>query len=977
MHHLIEASRTFDAHQILKLETADGENALWSETETRSDTGNFLAAVALVQGVAITAGWEQVRKEAPAMALAPALRYALYCASVRSFLSAIPYRLLARAASLGVLDPGQARTYARQLVDPGQRAIAYAELHVFFTGSAREELVAGTFQAVREIALMGESARLDEVAAALPTDAFSELLGIVESFPDSAEKSAVFAAAARRSPNLLPFALAHAYALDHPGAQAMALVNLLPLLRGATRKEATEATLRGGLEFPRARPDSVLSIGPLERLCIDALEAVVPHLARPQINLVATAAEEIPGDDDRIRILAALARSMEGHGREEFIARALSAAGDGISSVQRARVLAPVIPLLPQRQANKILHSGWLWAGSEAMADTLVAAAPWMYGPTMATYLNRARRLRTKPDKARALTAIVRQLTDAERAAVVAEAWRLVRDLTYKKGSDEFTLHRLLGDLAPYMDASGISDALAITRGIRDADRQEEVASKIDRYLTPDLAADALAAIERSTEPRSAERLIALAETLPAEKVPEALQLARRMDSLFTAAAMATLAARLPEPMREPVLREILKRKDATQMGEGAFATIAPLLSEALRDEILAQMFAPSKGISMYRPERLEILAPFLSFRQLSNAVAAAGRQRQLTGEADNDENRQLLVQAAHTLSYLAVALPDELVPEAVEIASADAEGTGGGQLLEKLAPRLDEQTLRRALAVARRYPFADKRAKVFAAVGPYVPDSELDDTLREAVAHIREVSRNREEYGGALRKIGEVLNANGRSCARKTLQLLLQAALEPEYRADALKGVLPCLPEDLVGEALARVRELDRIELIPVLVGGRRQEVVEEVLSLLRAVPGSYLDYLLEDLVAYLDRNEQRALVSWLIDTKQAGRMPAKAVRHLDVELAAQLLQAQLVSRSSSPGEGRHDWEPLAQQLAGAPRERTYQVIVDWIESATGERAQFLHEIAMLLPILAALTVPESLADIANAIREIGDWWP
>jgi hypothetical protein len=324
----------------------------------------------------------------------------------------------------------------------------------------------------------------------------------------------------------------------------------------------------------------------------------------------------MPSSQNRERILARLAPHLPDHLFDEALAAVAQVAeysadrvnslialvpylpsrllGDALACLQENRPqllrhLAPRLPTSLFQKAITCVRSIELGSRAWALAH-LAGSVP---DPLVDEFLDAASELKDPRERCRVYGSIVPQLSGARRENCIEEAGKAYAEL---QGKDRL-------EALPYLLRSLQGDALsaaareAVPLALEIAQEHDPLSALLE--LIPDLPEDAkkevvpiaLELVERSAYANS--YLRRLAPHLPPALLPKALAMARQIAPFVhelgpvpRVDALAALAARLPDPLREEVAREALLASDDPMR---VFAQLGPFVSDALLEDLISQ----------------------------------------------------------------------------------------------------------------------------------------------------------------------------------------------------------------------------------------------------------------------------------------------------------------------------------------------------------------------------------------------------
>jgi hypothetical protein len=530
--------------------------------------------------------------------------------------------------------------------------------------------------------------------------------------------------------------------------------------------------------------------------------------------------------------------------------------------------------------------------------------------------------------------------------------------------------------------------------------------------------------------------VIALAPALPPHLALEALEHVRTMSrSDARATCLAALVPRLPDAAKKSALDELLEDIPGIET-EDTFSTRADVLAAAAPHLTLQQLrralrLAQALGDGDHRAEALGAIArqlPLLergetfdsalaavrdggqwalartleAFGPLpedatSVALAAAREQKdpidrsaalaQVAASLEEPERVTVLAEAlieAQAISPMTVIIAFAPIAHALPhdpfIAVLDALATDDTDVryLETFAPHIPDDLLPRALEVARAEPNAHSRAEALMALAPRI-DAARNDALAAVLA------LDESWWTKALRRLApylpqELLEQAWRACRAPSGDGLSElqgartlAALAPHFAEPRRRSAL----QEAIEAALA-LQPRDRNEVLQELEPSFRGRGWGEALALAK-VP---FHWGMPDLGSRIDEGVARLRGARRpLDRASAARELLQFELYLPPSLLAEALEVVCLSDPRRGEEDRADLlarlaEPLA-RLARDDLAPIWSQALHALGATANQRRQLLAEIQALAPALAALGGPAGLREAADAVRDVGAWFP
>ncbi|NJN67031.1 MAG: hypothetical protein HC884_10140 [Chloroflexaceae bacterium] len=965
-------------------------------------------------------------------------RYALVRASVSNLSHDIPLPLLTALLQQDQWLPEQTMTYIREMTDEGQQALALAAVaphlpeSLLFDGLAMARAMGD--EQDRAVALKGlaagvPAALLPDVLAAVramrhPGWRVMALVGCVPAVPEH-ERAALLAEALHTIRTIwhasfradalvalapyLPEALQRealdlARSILDDGWRAKALIGLAhylptPLLREAlgmweiwkdTWRARVLAELSSRLEelgtMDRDRAMSVVQkIGNIQER-VQALAGLAPFLTGSQLHEALEMVQSLEDTTEQAKALVALAPHLSNLQQREALAMARSLP----DTAGRVRARSGLLPYLPREDLRRLVHE--ILADVRDMEDrqeretilmeTATKLAGMGYAPQV---IETVLELEDRKAQVCLLVELAQHLPPPLLPRVLGQVQRI---------QNARQRNRSLAKLAPHLPASLLPRALGAARAI--GDRADRVQTLV--WLSPALPASffpVLLDLIRGVgdEQDRARLLVGLRPVLPASALQEALDLAQAIESEpARRTALVGLAPNLPESLF-PTLLYRVQCISHEHIRASALAGILPCLPDAL----LPRALEVAREI---RPEndRAHVLH---GLAQIAHRLPDSMLQK-IFLEA------RAIKQSIHQSALLVVLVPHLARAgrwrQALDAAWGIGETDARAMTLAKLSPYVPPILLKEIVAAVRTMQHPDHRARTLASLRPYLPPEErpyvLDEVLRAALAAKWQGAATPLEMGpllepseqpNILASVRMIDHPGTRATALANLAPLLAEVLRGEalhealttistiwgsYRADALSELAPSLQgnEKLLAEALEEARSLERREwrttalmgLLPYLSPPVQREVVQEPLEVTRGTWNlSDRARSLARMIPWVEEREQPALFAEALAAAQ--RIDDRSERFSALRLVAEIhgdpqLQLQLRLQPSEEGATETDWYRCWC--------RALRVL------STRTRRELLSDLNAIAPALKDLAGDETLAEIAQAVIDVGRWF-
>lgn len=718
-YHLVQAGRELDLHTLLACGrpgtsaedmTPQQQVNVWFDAHRRvGDISGYLRDVEVGHRLAERSSEQAVKSGQTPTSFPLELRYLLIATSITSMARRIPPTLLESLVAHEVWRREEALAHARRIDHPGQRAEAFIILAEQHGGTERAGMLEEALAAVGAVPHTYRrwlSKLLPPIAAVLPAEALKT--AAAESEP---VRASILAAL---GPQLRGVDLSHAVDLaeliDDELARVDTLAALLPWLpptEAVTRAQEAE-------KKARAAPGRLLA----------AILGQVPQRQHAEVARASlTASAETPAPLERIRTTVMLAQRSAPEQRAWLLRRALDDLGalEDSDRDQALRLLAPCLPAkaralsvdLSAEQRQHILAltaAGLPAAEATALAENLLKENADLLtgdaGPLIAPYLTESsmrdalERARTRGGYVQTLKVLASFLP----CDAIPLALNGISDLVGQEARA-----RSLAALAPRLGAAQCRQALAIATRVDDDGHQCLAAASLGRWLNHPTCAHVVESARRIflTTLRGDQPPL-----LPLLKQPHLTSTYPAPENLLL---LAAAALGLPEPSRSNLFADTvtLALQESNEAASGVLGVLFPHLPQHLRQKCLEALdhaadtalwwgFIGSlpgmPGCADHEPITgplgVNLWAQYQArHRRLDNAPLAVGDYiSALVPEfgrifllfcapylpqhysAIIEEARRLAVEhprwCANALRRAALRLPQELVPEAISIAT-------------------------------------------------------------------------------------------------------------------------------------------------------------------------------------------------------------------------------------------------------------------------------------------------------------------
>jgi hypothetical protein len=536
---------------------------------------------------------------------------------------------------------------------------------------------------------------------------------------------------------------------------------LMMLARVATYMPESERNAIAGEVWSQARrlPDPYVR----SQLYFQIVEFAPTHTAKatlsdPKISTVMQLANSIKTVEARIRSLVALARHLPTDTRLDLFDEILDEIDASENDGLRANTINTIAAQLSEDIEKRILRS--------------------------------ALKIRNPAERARALTALARNISSALELRVGGEALDAISEIS----SEEDRVDALVA-FAPQLGTADEGEDFpalleqALTIAISFARRRVRARALVAlaSHLTIDLQGEALAAVNSLSSERERATLLAeLAPTLPPDMLVASMAVAhtmREQDSRVH--ALAIMARYAPTYARSQTLLDALA---AASNLPHHFERVTALL------------------------ELVDVLPDHLRDQAFTNAL-------ETTRSIDNENAR------SRALSLLGQHLPDLLLQRATDMAFEINDHQLRLNALNNIIPRLDDKKRHEAvthlLDSVRHIPFDYKQARALVGVAPQLTPELMPDAIKIADA----LADPYDQVTAYIALAQNIPPADRPEIIAKAKKLI--AEIDDGYdRSSALAAITPFLPDrdrDELSEAAKEVIELihddyDRASAITIL---------------------------------------------------------------------------------------------------------------------------------------------------------------
>jgi hypothetical protein len=316
-----------------------------------------------------------------------------------------------------------------------------------------------------------------------------------------------------------------------------------------------------------------------------------------------------------------------------------------------------------------------------------------------------------------------------------------------------------------------------------------------------------------------ASSLIKMASVVQGSKLPKLFEAARSIsDTKYRADALIGLTPHLPVDLKTQAVTEALKAaRDISDESSQANALIdlAPHLSDDLKLQALEEVCSISNESS--RTDALIGLAPYLPDELKPQALEA-------TRSISDGKYR------ADALIGLAPYLPDELKPQALEVTRSISSESYRMYALIGLLPNFSEelklQVVTEAFKAVRSISDVKYRAEAFIGLAPHLPVGLKMQAVTESLKAARDIGDESSRVNALIGLAPHLPDKLKTQAMTEALEAVCSISSEfppsvetlidltsyfggPVFRVNALIGLAPHLPDNLMPQALKAARSI------------------------------------------------------------------------------------------------------------------------------------------------------------------------
>jgi len=796
-------------------------------------------------------------------------------------------------------------------------------------------------------------------------------------FTQITAQAAIFASLSRAQQDqfrlLIHECLDHTTRLQNEQMRAIVLGELAPHLSDQLLAQALQTAQAFGDEYYRAK--ALVTLAPY--LPIDQQPSVLAQTLQT--------AQNIQDEYHRSLALTQLAPLLPDDQRPIMLAQALQAALTIHDEQYRVIALRGLAPHLSGPELAQALQAALTIHDKSQRALALEGLAPHLPSLLLAQALQAALVTDDEYSRAKVLGILTPYLPNDQQPVVLAQALQAAQTI-----QDEYHRALALGRLAPHLpndqQQGTLARAFQIALGIQSIHDRSLALSELAQHLSDQQLAQALHAAQTiQKESYRANALVWLAPYLPNSLLAQALQTAYNIQNESDLArTLGKLSLYLPDDQQPVVLAKALQ------------------VAQTIRDEYHRALAL--NRLAPYLPDQLlaEILQTTLTIQDESDRVAALA---QLVPHLPNDQQEGLLAQAvqiaqdiqddydrAKALAALTPRLPEDqkvdVLNQALQAAQAIQEEFNRTLILNWLVPYLPDPLLAQALQIAKNFQSEYNREWALEIIAPCLPETLLSQALQIAQSFQDESNR-------AL-----TLGRIARYLPEDQKPVLLAQALETAKniqkesdRANALVRLAPDLPDPLLAKALQAAQTIQDesthlmalARFISHLPEAQKPVVLAQALQVARTIQdGSARANTLAELIPHLPEDQKLDVLAQALQAAQSfqhGIEQQETIRKLilacpDARLFNSFSIVLRLGLESSEvfEEFTRRWDVLIQS---ADRDE-FSLYAEILRTYAAKQRRVLLEIlGATQPIILRIGGQAAIQETAQAILDVGQWWP
>jgi hypothetical protein len=766
------------------------------------------------------------------------------------------------------------------------------------------------------------------------------------------------------STELLPVALQKSLTLEDDQSRFQALLALLPHLANSLKDQA----LTTALEIAQAKTSRYDKVW--------ALIDLAPHLSVSHLEEVLHLATSLTNDEGRAdeSAIAEAITHLTPYLTNSLIREAVDITRTFQEESSRFETFVGLLPYLPDLEKTDVLDEAIKLAKNKeskhTQAQALAKLAPHLPESGLQEILEITLPLENANDRINILTAVAPYLT----GPLLSQAMEIANVI-----EDDFSQSEVLSNLSFHLfNLDQHEQALAAARAIKDelfrADALAQAATHLDGQLKSDV----------------------LIEGLEVARGIESGFYRRRGESQLLESrgtAMAKLAVQLTEPQKGTVLQEALDTELMVEKGLNWKAAILANLSVRLAQAGYHQeALKGARAINeWYRAGTLARVAAHLPeplksdvFKEaLDAALTTKGRDFRI--EKSERQQGPRGSETGFKRRFSVDISPEEALrklDEDPQLSGNASEGANRSLALADLAPLLPESLLLQCLDAVSALPGKMERLRVLTAIAPLVPEPKKTEILDMSLAIARAITGFRNWVQAGLMLIPHLCDLDRQQVINGVLvQALLQTNESDRFSTAGIQA--QNLAEVLVG-------------LAPHLQGTRMAEALDMAYSIEDPFWQGIALSSLAHRLAQSDLGHAMAVVRRIQDDSVRAEALSNLAPNLDneslkdaIKLTHEITSGYFSRQNMEFSNGSRSsfttvWnarvralESLAPHLPSSSRMDLYRTWQETVEELAGGTRDSLLMNLYQSSVLFALGGVDAITEVAQAIEDVGRWWP
>lgn len=766
--------------------------------------------------------------------------------------------------------------------------------------------------------------------------------------------------------------LTYARQVPSPSQRGLSLVAIAAQARGVVKHEILEQAF--------AAVQSIRETGKQ----VEALANLSPHLCATLLLNALTAARTFAYPLYRVRALTSIVPNLPEPLNSQVLQEALSAIQEIKDEPSQAECLNELAAWLPPPEREEALREVLVKIRTSpydfSKVQLLGAAARYLPESLLSEAFGITQEIRMDIDRSSALLSLAPRLAELGRQT---EALKLVKS-EVRSGPGR-ALAQALAMMAPFLKEEHLPQALQLAGKLYFEDSRAEAIVGLGPYLSGKLLRRAYTMVKSMKhEMHQVEPLAVLLRKHPDAKGEEHLEHVIRAaipeyaSRSAQSEALSRLAINLPNRLLKVALSESHRIDDEKRQVK-ALAVMASFLSPRQKAKAAKSVLSKARSIERERDryEALVYVTPLIAEVDGENSaldVALSIKHPDYSAWA-----------TASVLQLMSQTKRKEFLINLLNSWRKTEHGPMLPDAYKHLATYLAETLWSEAIAFARENKWANPRSRM----------------LTSLMSHAADIDRLREILPFALDIQEEPARSNAQAeAARQLARLgyledaldLVQSMTNEIHRVDGLEGIIPYLPKNMLQQVVVSVEELT--------FEGRRWSVLSDLAPRFAAIGEWRLAVQLLNAIEVVNR---QALAT------------ARMVKHAPVDQRQRVVEHALKIANGAQGDNDDWWlgevlTHLVPYVSDAQLERMLELALNIVapviredvlsaiskklvnlrpsdayrlwsmvlqRSAELSRAELMSNLIGLIPVVAFLGEEESVAEIMNAIDDVGRWWP